>query len=116
MDPNPNRISNENPLTSKTAQRALKRELMLRDLSPKQRKALNIVEQSNELLKTTPAVVDIAQNNLKMALNQHNTDLSMQTCEILDELSFCEEKALKKLYNYMLSTLRQNRELAEDVL
>jgi hypothetical protein len=30
-------------------------------------------------------------------------------------LDFSETKALKKLYNYTLTTLRENRELAEDV-
>ena len=30
-------------------------------------------------------------------------------------MDFSETKALKKLYNYTLTTLRENRELAEDV-
>ena len=92
-----------------------KKEAKLAKMSPMQREAQQIIDNSNNLLRTMPANLDIAQSELKELLQLHNTELAMQTSEILQELDFGETKALKKLYNYTLQTMRENRELADDV-
>ena len=39
----------------------------------------------------------------------------MQTTGLLQGLDFCETKGLKQMYNYSLTSMREDREMAEDV-
>lgn len=50
-----------------------------------------------------------------MLLERLRSDQHMLTTEILEGIDFAESKHLKQLYNYTLQTIREKKEMRDDI-
>ena len=52
---------------------------------------------------------------MKWMLLSHRLDLTKQTVDLVNKINYSDTKAMKKLYNYQLSSLREDHEMAKEV-
>ena len=52
---------------------------------------------------------------MKWMLLSHRLDLTKQTVDLVNKINYSETKAMKKLFNYQLSSMREDHEMAKEV-